>query len=192
MYCFFIIEFYFTYNLTLTLNKFINKYYLNYALIELQIVPYFLNKLCLILKYNQLYLLNLCIDVLALDIPGKYFRFSLIYNFLSILYNFRLRIILQTNEIFPVESLTNLFPNATWIEREIWDLLGIFFIYNKDLRRILTDYGFLGAPLRRDFPLSGFTEIAFDDVSKHVYYSRVELTQAYRTFKYNNPWKIPQ
>lgn len=131
----------------------------------------------------------MCIDLVVIDTPSKYFRFTVIYLFLSTIYNYRIKLFLQTNEIFPLESLMNLYPNTNWMEREVWDLFGIFFIYNKDLRRILTDYGFLGAPLRKDFPLTGFSEISFDDVSKHVYYNKVELTQVYRNFKYINPWK---
>jgi NADH:ubiquinone oxidoreductase subunit C len=131
-----------------------------------------------------------CIDIIAIDTVTKTFRFFIYYIFLSIIYNFRIYILIQTNEVFPIESLINIFPNCNWMEREIWDLYGIFFLYHTDLRRILTDYGFFGVPFRKDFPLSGFFELNYDDKYKTIQYTQIELGQNYRVFNFINPWKF--
>jgi NADH:ubiquinone oxidoreductase subunit C len=140
------------------------------------------------IKLNSLILANLSVDIVVYDNPGKTYRFTIIYSFLSTFYNTRFYYIIQLNELMPIYSLSFLFPNLTWSERENWDIFGIFFINNTDLRRILTDYGFKGHPLRKDFPLTGFYEIAYNDTLRRIVHSRVELTQEFRvfTFDFNN------
>ncbi len=135
------------------------------------------------LKFYQL------IDLTAVDYPDSLSRFKLIYIFLSIDYN--ARIILNTfiSEDEPLDSITSLFPCANWYEREVWDLFGISFKNHPDLRRILTDYGFNGFPLRKDFPLSGNVEVRYDISSKKVIYEPVKLTQDFRDFDFESPWE---
>jgi NADH dehydrogenase (ubiquinone) Fe-S protein 3 len=127
-------------------------------------------------------------DLTALDSLLPSVRFKVIYNLLSITYNSRVLILLKTNEISPVHSVTPIFHNANWLEREVWDMFGVLFFNHPDLRRILTDYGFEGHPLRKDFPLTGFTEVYYSDTKKTLCYTKVSLAQEYRVFEFNNPW----
>jgi NADH:ubiquinone oxidoreductase subunit C len=140
------------------------------------------------IKINSLVLANISIDMVVYDNPGKIYRFTVIYSFLSTFYNVRFYLVSQLNELIPICSLSSLFPNLMWSERESWDIFGIFFINNTDLRRLLTDYGFKGHPLRKDFPLTGFYEIVYNDTLRRIVHSRVELTQEFRvfTFDFNN------
>lgn len=115
-------------------------------------------------------------------------RFVVIYNLLSIDHNMRVRISVKIGENNSICSCYNIFSGSSWYERELWDLFGIYFIYNPDLRRILTDYGFEGHPLRKDFPLTGYIEVRYDDTYKCIVYEPVELTQEYRTFEFTSPW----
>jgi NADH:ubiquinone oxidoreductase subunit C len=140
------------------------------------------------IKINSLILVNTSIDIIVYDNPGKIYRFTIIYSFLSTFYNVRFYLVSQLNELMPVYSLSSLFPSLIWSERESWDIFGIFFINNIDLRRLLTDYGFKGHPLRKDFPLTGFYEIVYNDTLHRIIHSRVELTQEFRvfTFDFNN------
>ncbi len=135
------------------------------------------------LKFSQL------IDLTAVDYPDVSKRFNLVYIFLSIEY--KARIILNTylSEEEPIDSITNLYPCANWYEREVWDLFGISFKNHPDLRRILTDYGFNGFPLRKDFPLSGNVEVRYDMTSKKVIYEPLKLTQNFRDFDFESPWE---
>lgn len=140
------------------------------------------------LKTDFNYQFKHLIDIIALDQPGKKFRFTIIYCLLSTTYNQRIQIALQTDELTAITSMTSLYKNANWSEREIWDLYGIKFLNHPDLRRLLTDYGFEGFPMRKDFPLSGYKEVIYSDTLKSIKYDKIELTQAYRNFKYFNPW----
>ena len=127
------------------------------------------------------------IDVIAYDLPSYEYRFVLIYNLLSIDYNSRILLCTKLIEAMPVvTTLVPIFAGASWLEREVFDLFGIFFLKHYDLRRILTDYGFMGYPLRKDFPLSGFIEVAYDDSQKHIIYKPVELSQEFRNFNFKN------
>ncbi len=135
------------------------------------------------LKFNQL------IDLTAVDFPNKENRFEMIYIFLSVEFNIRIIITFFINEEDAVDSLTNLYPSANWYEREVWDLFGIIFNNHPDLRRLLTDYGFIGHPLRKDFPLSGNVEVKYDLNSKKVVYEPLNLTQSFREFEFESPWK---
>ena len=135
------------------------------------------------LKFSQL------LELTAVDYPDRKLRFTLVYIFLSIEYNSRIIITSNIEEDDTVESITSLFPAANWYEREVWDLFGIAFINHPDLRRILTDYGFSGFPLRKDFPLSGNVEVRYDMATKKVIYEPVKLTQDFRDFDFESPWE---
>ena len=127
-------------------------------------------------------------DYTAIDYPEKKKRFELVYSLLSIVYNHRIKVSVATDEITPVDSITDIFNSADWLEREAWDMFGIFFIGHKDLRRILTDYGFRGHPLRKDFPLTGYVEVRYDEIEKRVVTEKVSLAQDYRVFSFNSNW----
>ena len=129
------------------------------------------------------------IDVTAVDYPSRTLRFEIVYNLLSISYNARTRIKTCVDEITPIASITELYSSAGWWEREVWDMFGIFFSNHPDLRRILTDYGFQGHPLRKDFPLTGFVEVRYDDSEKRVINEPVEITQEFRYFDFSSPWE---
>jgi NADH-quinone oxidoreductase subunit C len=129
------------------------------------------------------------IDVTAIDWPGRTRRFDVVYHFLSPRLNQRIRIKVETDETTPVPSIIGLFPGADWFERETYDLYGVLFSGHPDMRRILTDYGFAGHPLRKDFPLTGFVEVRYDDEQKRVVYEPVRLTQEFRNFDFLSPWE---
>jgi NADH-quinone oxidoreductase subunit C len=129
------------------------------------------------------------IDVCGADYPERERRFEVIYHLLSMTQNARVRLKIDTDEETPVPSATGLFSAAGWWEREAWDLYGILFADHPDLRRILTDYGFEGHPLRKDFPLTGYVEVRYDDEQKRVVYEPVKLTQEFRTFDFLSPWE---
>lgn len=129
------------------------------------------------------------IDICGVDYPERAERFELVYHLLSMTKNLRLRVKIAANETIPVESATPVFPVADWYEREAFDMFGILFTGHPDLRRILTDYGFEGYPLRKDFPLSGHVEVRYDDLEKRVVYEPVSLVQEYRNFDYLSPWE---
>lgn len=133
---------------------------------------------------------KLLIDITAVDYPSKEKRFEIVYNLLSIQYNSRIRIKLFVNDITPIESIVSIYNSANWLERETWDMFGVFFINHPDLRRILTDYGFEGHPLRKDFPLSGFVEVRYDDSEKRVITEPLEITQEFRAFDFASPWEL--
>jgi NADH-quinone oxidoreductase subunit C len=128
-------------------------------------------------------------DVCGVDYPDRPQRFEVVYNLLSLSLNQRIRLKLETDEEQPVPSATGLFSCAGWWEREAWDLFGIFFSDHPDLRRILTDYGFEGHPLRKDFPLTGFVELRYDEDQKRVVYEPVRLKQEFRSFDFISPWE---
>jgi NADH-quinone oxidoreductase subunit C len=129
------------------------------------------------------------VDLCGVDYPDRDQRFEVVYNLLSLRHNRRVRIKLATDEATPVPSATALYRSAGWYEREAWDLLGIFFADHADLRRILTDYGFEGHPMRRDFPLTGYVEVRYDEEQKRVVYEKVKLTQEFRRFDFMSPWE---
>ena len=129
------------------------------------------------------------IDITAIDYPGSEKRFLLVYNLLSVSKNFRIKVKTKTNEDNPVASVYEVYPCANWYEREVWDLFGIRFSGHPDLRRILTDYDFDGHPLRKDFPLTGFTQVRFDDELGRVINEPVKLDQEFRNFDNLSPWE---
>ena len=160
----------------------------------------FNNEICLVVSKNTLlfvlnflklhigsqYKLLSCIS--GVDFLTKNYRFSVVYELLILTYNSRLRLKVFTNELQSLPSSVKIFINANWWEREIWDLYGIYFDQHPDLRRILTDYGFEGHPLRKDFPLSGYIEVRYDDNKKRIVVEPLELTQEARSFTFESPW----
>ncbi|AHC73565.1 NADH-quinone oxidoreductase subunit C [Candidatus Endolissoclinum faulkneri L5] len=132
---------------------------------------------------------KLLIDICGVDYPERENRFDVVYNLLSTGYNTRIRIKTSTDENTPLPSATNVFRSANWWEREVWDMYGIFFSDHPDLRRILTDYGFEGHPMRKDFPLTGHVEVRYDDEQKRVVYEPVSLVQEFRNFDFLSPWE---
>jgi NADH/F420H2 dehydrogenase subunit C len=140
------------------------------------------------LKQHIGYQYNLLTCISGVDFLGKEYRFSVVYDLLSLNYNTRLKVKLFVNEVTTVPSSINVFINANWWEREIWDLYGIYFYNHTDLRRILTDYGFEGNPMKKDFPLSGFSELRYDDSKKRIVAEPLELTQEFRSFTFETPW----
>ncbi len=129
------------------------------------------------------------VDLCGLDFPQREERFDVVYHLMSPKHNTRIRVRVATDEDTPVASLTDVYAGAEWYEREAWDMYGIMFTGHPDLRRILTDYGFDGHPLRKDFPLTGFVETRYDDELKRVVYEPVELRQEFRDFDFLSPWE---
>jgi NADH-quinone oxidoreductase subunit C len=128
-------------------------------------------------------------DICGVDYPERPHRFDVVYHLLSLRHNTRLRVKVQTDETTPVPSVVGIYSAAGWFERECWDLFGVAFAGNPDMRRILTDYGFEGHPLRKDFPLTGYVEVRYDDEQKRVVYEPVKLTQDFRNFDFLSPWE---
>ncbi|MEO0342278.1 MAG: NADH-quinone oxidoreductase subunit C [Pseudomonadota bacterium] len=129
------------------------------------------------------------VDITAVDYPERDKRFEIVYHFLSMYTNARVRIKAEVDENEIVPSITSVHPSANWFEREIFDLFGVMFSGHPDLRRILTDYGFRGHPLRKDFPTTGYVELRYDEAEKRVVYEPVKLTQEYRQFDFMSPWE---
>ena len=129
------------------------------------------------------------VDITAVDFPQRAERFDVIYNLLSYKHNQRVRVKVATDEDGHVPSVTVLFAGTNWFEREVWDMYGILFTGHPDLRRILSDYGFEGHPLRKDFPLTGYVEVRYDEALKRVVYEPVKLVQDFRSFQFESPWE---
>tara|TARA_B100002052_G_C15740161_1_gene532823 strand:- start:522 stop:959 length:438 start_codon:yes stop_codon:yes gene_type:complete len=127
-------------------------------------------------------------DLTAIDYPERKKRFSIVYQFLSVKHNNRIRVLCSISENETLPSLAKIFPSSIWAEREIWDMFGIFVDDHPDLRRLLTDYGFQGHPLRKDFPLTGHVEVNYDNNSRRVQYNPVSLVQDFRQFDFSSPW----
>ncbi len=134
---------------------------------------------------------EILIDLAGVDYPERAKRFDVVYHLLSPRLNQRIRVKVSTNETTPVASVNDVFPAANWYEREAYDMYGIRFTGHPDLRRLLTDYGFQGYPLRKDFPLTGYTEVRYDDDQKRVVYEPVKLNQDFRNFDFESPWEGP-
>jgi NADH-quinone oxidoreductase subunit C len=129
------------------------------------------------------------VDIAGVDYPSEDERFEVVYNLLSVKQNQRVRVKVTTDEETPVPTASALFSTANWYEREVWDLYGVLFSGHPDLRRILTDYGFEGHPMRKDFPLTGYVEVRYDDLQKRVVYEPVKLVQEFRSFDFMSPWE---
>jgi NADH-quinone oxidoreductase subunit C len=134
---------------------------------------------------------EILIDICGVDFPAREKRFEVVYHLLSPRLNQRIRVKLPADDVTPVASVIGVFPAANWYEREAYDMFGILFSGHPDLRRLLTDYGFQGYPLRKDFPLTGYVETRYDDEKKRVVYEPVKLTQEFRSFDFESPWEAP-
>ena len=142
-----------------------------------------------VLRDDPRFLFVSMIDVTAVDWPGRTKRFDVVYHLLSPKHNARVRVKIETDADTPVASIIEVFPGADWFEREAYDLYGVMFSGHPDMRRLLTDYGFDGHPLRKDFPLTGFVEVRYDDELKRVVYAPVRLQQEFRNFDFLSPWE---
>jgi len=167
----------------------INSSRINHNQLEIQISKDKLLDVIIFLKKNNSTKFRQLIDITAVDYIGSENRFKMIYLLLSHEYNFRINITFFINENEFVNSLTKIFPSANWMEREVFDMYGIKFNDHPDLRRILTDYGFSGHPLRKDFPITGHLEVRYSEEKKKVIYEPVKLEQNYRNFDYSSPWE---
>jgi NADH-quinone oxidoreductase subunit C len=146
-------------------------------------------EVCRFLRDDSRCQFKMLIDLCGVDWPERPERFDVVYNLLSLKMNQRVRLKVSTDEDTPVPSVTSVWRGAEWYEREAWDLYGIFFSDHPDLRRILTDYGFEGHPLRKDFPLTGYVEVRYDAEQKRVVYEPVRLKQEFRSFDFVSPWE---
>ena len=151
--------------------------------------PAHLVKLIRHLQIDENMRFSTLVDITAVDYPGRRKRFEVVYHFLSMYLNHRIRVKLAAGEEDIIPSITQVHPSANWFEREIFDMFGILFSGHPDLRRILTDYGFRGHPLRKDFPTTGYTEVRYDEALKRVVYEPVNLVQEYRQFDFMSPWE---
>ena len=167
----------------------INSSRINHEQLEIQIDKESLLDVVIFLKKNISTKFRQLIDITAVDYIGSENRFKMIYLLLSHEYNLRINIIFSINENEVVNSLTKIFPSANWMEREVFDMYGIKFNDHPDLRRILTDYGFSGHPLRKDFPITGHSEVRYSEEKKKVIHEPVKLEQNYRNFDYSSPWE---
>jgi len=148
-----------------------------------------LTETLLILKTHFKYQYKILTCISGVDYPENLFRFQLVYELLSLKFNNRIRIKILASELSSISSVEDVFRGASWWECEIWDMFGIFFKNHHNLTRILTDYGFQGYPLRKDFPLSGFSETRYNSIKSRVVYEILELAQEYRTFEFLSPWE---
>jgi len=151
--------------------------------------PQPITRILLFLRDDSNCLFKTLIDICGVDYPERKRRFDVVYHLLSLRHNQRIRIKLQIDDDVVVPSAIGVFSAAGWYEREAWDLYGIMFANHPDLRRLLTDYGFDGHPMRKDFPLTGFVEVRYDEVQKRVVYEPVALTQDFRSFDFTSPWE---
>ncbi|WP_193180366.1 NADH-quinone oxidoreductase subunit C [Nisaea sediminum] len=151
--------------------------------------PQHISKVLTFLRDDSQCQFRILVDICGTDYPERELRFDVVYNLLSVQQNNRIRVKVATDEQTPVPSATAVFPSANWFERETWDMYGVFFSDHPDLRRLLTDYGFEGHPLRKDFPLTGHVEVRYDDEQKRVVYEPVKLVQDFRSFDFLSPWE---
>lgn len=149
----------------------------------------FINEILIIIKNHFKYQFKILTCISGIDNPENLYRFQIVYDLLSLKFNTRIRLKILINELIPVNSIENIFSSASWWESEIWDMFGVFFTNQNNLTRILTDYGFQGYPLRKDFPLSGFSECKYNISKSRVVYENIELAQEYRVFNFLCPWE---
>jgi NADH-quinone oxidoreductase subunit C len=171
-----------------TVHRRFKAFHISYSDYSFRVVRKNLTAALTFCKFDWFHKFTIAVDIIAYDQPGKIYRFTVVYYLQSISQNNRLQVITQLDNLQHVETVTLLFKSANWSEREIWDMYGIFVVLHPDLRRILTDYGFSGFPLRKDFPLSGYVELMYSDQQKNPVYKKVELTQEFRAYNYSNPW----
>lgn len=157
--------------------------------VELCIAPGGILPVIDFLKNHHRTQFNSIVDIAGVDVPAREKRFEIVYNLLSLPYNARIRVKTYTDEMTPIDSIVPIFKGANWYEREIWDMYGVIFAGHPDLRRILTDYGFEGHPFRKDFPLTGYEEVRFDDEHRRIVYEPIELAQEFRKFELAQSWE---
>ena len=162
---------------------------ISFGALTLAVAPAGLVGLVDFLKTDPACLFSSLVDITAVDYPGRAERFDVVYHFLSMYQNHRIRLRVALRETDMLPSIIDVHPSANWFEREVFDMFGILFTGHPDLRRILTDYGFRGHPLRKDFPTTGYTEVRYDEVQKRVVYEPVNLVQEYRQFDFMSPWE---
>ncbi len=160
--------------------------------LTVEVVPNGITDFCEFLRSDPSCRFSTLVDITAVDYPARERRFDMVYHFLSMYQNHRIRVKFAVNETDMVPSIIEPFPAANWFEREVFDMFGILFSGHPDLRRILTDYGFRGYPLRKDFPTTGYTEVRYDEEQKRVVYEPVSLVQEYRQFDFMSPWEGAQ
>ncbi len=148
-----------------------------------------LPKVLVFLRDNKKCSCKQLMDICGVDYPNREIRFEIVYHLLSLKHNHRVRVVVHTDEKDPIPTVTEIFHSADWWEREVWDMFGIVFKRHPDLRRILTDYNFKGHPLRKDFPLTGYTEVRYDEHQGKVVYEPVKLDQNFRSFDFLSPWE---
>jgi NADH/F420H2 dehydrogenase subunit C len=170
------------------LKHHVNCIHYNFGEVIIEVDQKKIKKVILFLKDHESSLYKLLVDIVIIDFPENSNRFKIIYNLCSIKYNLRVKLISFISEIESLDSITSSYKNAGWLEREICDMFGIYFESHPDLRRILTDYGFEGYPLRKDFPLSGYKEIRYDDSQKRIISEALEMSQEFRVFTFHSPW----
>lgn len=169
----------------------IKSYHVAYGELTLQVVREHIRGVLQFLRDDPRCSFDCLIDICGVDWPGRERRFEVVYHLLSSHQNHRIRVKVDTDTQTPVSSAIDIYPAANWFEREAFDFYGIMFSGHPDLRRLLTDYGFRGHPLRKDFPLTGYVEVRYDDEAKRVVYEPVKLTQEFRNFDYMSPWEGP-
>ena len=174
---------------TIKENCKINDGFIKFEQIQITINPEELISTLEFLKDNDICQFRQLTDIAGVDFPERLNRFDIVYHFLSFKNNVRIRVKTEISENSAIQSITQLFPAANWFEREAFDMYGIQFTDHPDLRRILTDYGFEGYPLRKDFPLTGNIEVRYDEIEKKVIYEPVKLQQDYRNFDIQSPWE---
>ncbi|VEN60408.1 unnamed protein product [Callosobruchus maculatus] len=172
------------------LPKYVQKVQMTHANeLEVLVVPDGISCVMQFLKDHHNCQFESLIDLTGADVPTRLYRFEIAYNLLSLRYNTRMRVKTYTDELTPLDSICDVYKSANWMEREVWDLFGVFFANHPDLRRIMTDYGFQGHPLRKDFPMSGYVELRYDDEKKRVVCEPVEFAQEFRKFDLSTPWE---
>ena len=174
---------------TIEENCKINDGFIKFEQIQISINPDELISILEFLKDNDVCQFRQLTDIAGVDFPERQNRFDIVYHFLSFKNNARIRVKIEIRENEAIQSITQIFPAANWFEREAFDMYGIQFTDHPDLRRILTDYGFEGYPLRKDFPLTGNVEVRYDEMEKKVIYEPVKLQQDYRNFDIQSPWE---
>lgn len=162
---------------------------INYDELTIEVYPGAIVRVLTILRDNPACKFRVLLDICGVDYPDEQPRFKVVYHLLSLEHNQRIRVKISTNPESPVPSATSIFNSANWYEREVWDLYGIPFSDHPDLRRIMTDYNFEGHPLRKDFPLTGYVEVRYNDEEKRVVYDPIRLAQNYRNFDFLSPWE---
>jgi NADH/F420H2 dehydrogenase subunit C len=176
-------------SVNLMVPKFVEKSVISKEEVTIYTSPEHLVPLLTFLKSHVNCQYEMLLDITAVDYPEREKRFEVVYILSSVKYNSRMVVKVLVDEITPVPTVEGVYPSAGWYERETWDMFGIFFQENADLRRILTDYGFEGYPLRKDFPQSGFVEVRYDDTQRRVVVEPVEMTQEFRLFDFSSPWE---